>query len=311
VISYKKGKQEPMSVITRDGGKTWTQIPLKEVPRSLFLLNDTAGWMATEQGIWRTDEAGRTWHKISRTKGVLRLYFRDEMHGWATGFPKLFLETEDGGKTWKHVEIAQEPKSEPEHSYYDWIAVDRNHQLMVMGASVPPRRERGNWMDPETLALRRELPALAIILESKDDGATWKGQTAPIFGRLSRFSVSATGYALSLVRFVNSFQWPAEVFQVDPRGASKRVFREKDRNVTDVGWLGSKTAILAAIEPPGRLHNLPIPGKLHVLKSEDMAKWTEMKVDYKAFGRNAILSIVGPEAAWIATDSGQILKLQN
>ena len=311
VIAHKKVKLQPMSVITRDGGKTWTEVPLKESPRSLFVLNDAAAWIATAQGIWRSDEAGRSWHKISNQKGVFRVFFRDEMRGWASGAPKLFAETQDGGKTWRPVAAAQQPKSDPENSYYDWIAFSPDKRGMVMGASVPQRRERGSWMDPETLALRREVPSLALILESKDDGVTWKPQTAPIFGRLSRFRVSADGLALSLVRFVNSFQWPSEVFAVDPNGVSKRVFREKDRSVTDVGWLTGKTALLAAIEPPGRLHQLPVPGKLHVLRSDDTKKWTEMKVDYKAYGKTAFLSVVSPDAAWIATDGGQILKLQN
>src|SRR4051794_8004397 len=59
--------------------------------------------------------------------------------------------------------------------------------------------------------------------------------------------------SLTLVRFVNTFQYPSEVYLISPGGKSNRIYRETTRNVTDVFWLG-RFAMLAAIEPPGKLH---------------------------------------------------------
>jgi hypothetical protein len=309
-IDYKKSGPKPMSIITRDGGTTWAEQPLKDIPQSLFLLNDSLGWMVTEKGIWQTEESGRAWNKISKERGLLRVYFRDTLHGFAVGARKQFLETADGGKTWKDVVIANPPTGNPDYTFYDWIEFANAKQAIVLGSSVPPRHERTpTWMDPEALARRRELPNLTIAIETRDGGKTWTAQTAPTFGQITRFRSSADGYSLSLIRFVNAFQWPSEVNLIDRKGANSRVFREKDRNVTDVAWLGTGRAILAAVEPPGRLYQLPIPGKLHVLISTDMKKWTEMKVDYRGFGTRAMLAVIGEDAAWLATDTGQILRL--
>ena len=41
-------------------------------------------------------------------------------------------------------------------------------------------------------------------------------------------------------------------------------------------------AFLAAVEPPGTLNSVPIPGKVRILTSTDLTDWTEMDVDYKA-----------------------------
>ena len=49
----------PVSVVTDDGGAHWTVKPLKQMPISLFFLDDSQGWMVTPKGIWHTDEGGR------------------------------------------------------------------------------------------------------------------------------------------------------------------------------------------------------------------------------------------------------------
>lgn len=308
VINYKKSRPKPMSIITHDGGKTWTEVPLKEFPSSLFLLNDSLGWMVTDKGIWKTNESGRTWTKLKNLRDLNRIYFRDEMTGWVSGAMKQFLATVDGGVTWKPVAAAAEPKTNPEYSYYDWIEFANAKQGLVIGGSVPPRHDTATWMDPETLARRREWPSLTLVLESGDGGATWKPDTAPLFGRVTRYRASA-GRAVSLARFTNAFQWPSEV-NLFSKGKIARVYREKDRSVTDIAWLSPSTVLLAAVEPPGKLYQLPIPGKVHVLTSDDLATWTEMSVDYRAFGLEVLLAVAGANDAWIATDSGQILKLE-
>lgn len=308
-ITHKKGKPTPYSVITRDGGAHWAPVSIPELPTSLFLLNDNIGWLVTEKGIWETNEAGRTWKRVKSIQGVNRVYFLDEMNGWATGAAKLFKATKDGGKTWEDVDLG-ELKVTAENTYFDWIEWVSKTQGIVLGTSVAPRRDNANWVDPEALSRRREWPGLNITVETKDGGKTWTAQTAPTFGRFARFRM-ATVYnnSLTLVRFVNTFQFPSEVYLISPGGKSQRVYREATRNVTDIFWLG-RHAMLAAIEPPGKLHQLPVPGKLHVLMSDDMKAWSEMKVDHRGFGQSAIFAGAGNDL-WIATDSGQILKLAN
>lgn len=310
-VEKDKGKSEPMSVVTSDGGATWSEVPLKEVGVSLFSLNDTVGWLVTEKAIWKTTEAGRDWVKLKKLEGINRVWFLDEMHGFAVGAPKIILETTDGGKTWNAVDAAAKPKSNPRYTSYDWITFATPQRGLITGASIPPRPGDAEpaWLDPETVSKQREWPTLTIKLETHDGGKTWDVQTAPAFGQTTRVRLLPNGVGLALVRFAHTFEYPSEVYRIGAGGKSERVFRAKDRVVTDCAFLGADEALLAAIEPPGRLQQLPIPGKLHVLNSRGLSTWSEMPVPYKANGTRAILSVVDPEHAWVATDTGMILQL--
>src|ERR1035438_432359 len=53
------------AIVTSDAGTHWSLVPLKEFPRSIFFLNETAGWLVTDEAIWFTDEAGRSWKRLS------------------------------------------------------------------------------------------------------------------------------------------------------------------------------------------------------------------------------------------------------
>lgn len=50
--------------VTGDGGETWSLQPLHDAPRSLFFLNDSAGWMVGDEAIWFSSDAGKSWKKI-------------------------------------------------------------------------------------------------------------------------------------------------------------------------------------------------------------------------------------------------------
>ncbi len=41
-------KARYVALVTSDGGEHWSQVPLKDHPRSLFFLNETTGWMVTD-----------------------------------------------------------------------------------------------------------------------------------------------------------------------------------------------------------------------------------------------------------------------
>ena len=90
--------EEPVSVVTSDGGGHWQLLPLKEMPISLFFLNDHIGWMVTSKGLWQTLETGKSWTKLPKVHGeILRVYFADQKNGWAAGTNKTVLETHYGG----------------------------------------------------------------------------------------------------------------------------------------------------------------------------------------------------------------------
>ena len=114
-----------------------------------------------------------------------------------------------------------------------------------------------------------------------------------------------------MIEFSDAFEWPSEVFFLDwTTGQQKRLYREKNRKVTDVAIAGPKGPLyLGAIEHFGTLQQLPIPRKVKILRSDDAESFVDMPVDYRAVARRVMLAAAGPDDIWAATDTGMILKL--
>jgi hypothetical protein len=125
-----------------------------------------------------------------------------------------------------------------------------------------------------------------------------------MFGRITKVLFRADGQGLGLIEFRAGFEYPSEVFRIDAKtGKSWRVFRRADCAVTDIA-LTPAGAYLAAVEPRGgkRL------GKLKLLASQDLETWTEVEVDARATARRATLAVADAGHAWLATDTGLILR---
>jgi photosystem II stability/assembly factor-like uncharacterized protein len=307
-----RGKPKPYAVSTSDGGRTWVPVAVPEVAISLFFLDEHTGWLVASNSIWRTGDFGQHWTRLKPAPNALRVYFRDEKRGWAVGGSKSVWQTGDGGATWTAVGAAGTPASAREHSVYGAIAFADPKFGLIMGWSKPPRPgDRGrapDWVDPE--GQPREWPGLAISLQTKDGGETWKASETSMFGQSTALSLAGDGRGLLLVEFFGRFDYPSEVYRMDlGTGKSTRAFRRKDRAVTDVLIEAQGPAYLAAVEPTGTLFHSPVPGKLKVLKSEDLEKWTDMEVDYRAIARRACLAAADRANVWVATDTGMILKL--
>jgi hypothetical protein len=300
-------------LVTSDAGRNWAIVTVKDPPASLFFLNESVGWMVTPKGIYKTVESGRSWKKQHSPKQVRRVYFQTEQRGFALCGQKSVFETNDGGENWQLLPASQEPSSNPDHTAYETIDFV-GLRGMITGWSNPPREgsRLPDWMDPEQAKGRREWPTLNIVLETLDGGKSWKSQTAPIFGRISRVDLAEDGRGLAVLTFRNSFQVPSEVVSVDwKNGSSAPVFHRNDRRVTDVVIDPGAYAYVAAIETPPQLPHSPVPGKLRILRSENLSLWHEMNVDYRASGTRAFLAAAGPGQLWAATDSGAILKLSD
>lgn len=308
-----KGKAKPVGLVTSDGGAKWETIPLKEEPRAVFFLDESQGWMATDRGIWKTEESGRGWKKLASMKGLLHVFFTSAERGYAVGYPKAVYETNDGGKKWSKLPAAAKPNGSPEYTTYQFIDFATARVGMITGAIRPPRRNVSplpSWMDPEGFKRRTQWPNLNIVLQTQDGGANWRADTVSTFGTISRVSLSKDARGLLLIEFLDSFDFPAEIHQLDLHtGKSSLVFRRKDRAVTDVAIMPYGAAYLAAVEPPGSLLHSPVPGKLKMIKSDDLQLWQEMEVDYRATATRAIMATAGPDNIWVATDTGMILKL--
>jgi photosystem II stability/assembly factor-like uncharacterized protein len=314
-VLTERGKSRPVSLATSDGGATWTTARTQEFGRSLFFLNDSLGWMVIAEGLWKTVESGRSWTKLPKsaaTKGLHQVCFLDENRGWAIGERKNVYMTIDGGKTWSRVDAVDKVDTKPENTTFHAIAFADALTGMIVGRSVPPSAPARlpAYLQPE-LSNRRELPHLTIILETGDGGKTWKPTTTSVFGQISKVALLPDGRALLLFQYRGAFAVPAELYAIERKaGATPRTFAVANRAFTDIALTPNGTAYAVAIEPPGKMNWGPVPGKLKVLKSKDLKTWADMEVDYRAVGSNAVLAVVDETHAWIATDTGMILRLQ-
>jgi hypothetical protein len=313
--TIEQGKShKPVAVTTSDGGAHWSVTRLEESPISLFFLNDTVGWMVTEKGVWKTQEAGKDWKKLPKVPGsVWRVYFADENNGWAVCAKKAVLATHDGGRKWEPVAAATEPPGAPERSAYSWIGFATPKYGLITGYNQPVLRWGArfpSWMDPEDALSRRETPHLTYTLVTRDGGKTWRSGSASIIGHISRFRFAANGTGLGLMEFGDSFKYPSEVYQLDwTSGKNHTVFRDKRYAITDV-WLTSEgTAYIAGIEVAGQVRSVS-PGKVKVFTSTDLIKWDEMPVDYRAVAERVVFAGTDAKHFWLATDNGMILRLQ-
>ena len=307
----KNDKIKPTALTTDDGGLHWTLAPLKEVPISIFFLDDKHGWMVGDKSIWQSEDGGHGWLKLAALDDVERVHFVNDQHGWAVGEQKKVYETTDGGKHWTEVAAAAQPESTPERTVYNWIDFAGPRTGIITGWNQPvPKSAVPEWMNPSAQRSRRETPRVSIFLQTKDGGKTWDATTGSLFGHVTCVRLSLSGFGLGVIEFSDSFDWPSEVFRIDwTTGQSDRSFRAKNQLITDVSLPPTGAAYLAGIEKQDRLTDSPVPGKLKVWRSDDLVSWQPMEVDYRATAHKAMISAVDDRNIWVATDTGMILKL--
>jgi len=307
VVIEKNGRGKGTVAISSDGGQHWAEEEVKEQPLSLDFLNDSIWWMVTDKGVWWTNESGRTWKKLDGLpkKGIVRVHFLDASHGFAIGFPKVVLETKDAGKSWTKVEEAAKPNTNAEQTIYDCITFRGDHGV-ITGRLMPDEVE----IDPALAGIRRERQNSSIILETQDGGKHWASTTSSIYGHITQVRLSDDQYAVTLVEYEDTYAIPSTLYLIRMgSNTAASAFAEKDRAVRDVVLLPDGRTILAAVEPPGRSNQVPVPGKLKMLVSSNRKVWLEMDVDYRAVAQRAILAAPDAAHVWVATDTGMILNL--
>lgn len=311
-----KGDPRPIALVTSDGGAKWEQIRLKDDPLSLTCLEEVC-WMSTLKGVWRSDEGGRDWKKISGEKGILSMRFVSQTRGWAAGLEKSAWETNDGGKTWTELEVVKKIQANPATARFTSVAV--NGMLGIIGGNSRPNRRMASpypdWMEPDEAAKRREWPGMLIMLETRNGGKTWSHATNSVFGSLTAFRIRPEGTAaVALLEYFQSFETPSEVLWVDfQSGRSTSILRSKSFAVTDV-QIQEGGRIVAAGTEATALRALPIPQKVQFMEGTvsagtSSANWTTIPADYRVTARRVSISIAPGGKLWAVTDTGYILRL--
>jgi hypothetical protein len=309
VLGGSHEKVEPVAVITVNGGKTWDEIAIKPFAESLFFLNDTLGWLVAPDGVWMTNESGRTWKRVSNLKGLNEVWFLTAAHGFAAGDADRLLETQDGGTTWKPIIWEKGAVPQQLNVSYHAIAFSDSQNAIVAG-QVPPTDETAEDLPTRFRHPRRELNAFVY---THDGGKTWHRSVNEMYGEMTRLSLLPDGMGLALLQFPQSYEWPSEVFRLKLGTDEKNhlQYRSHDRAITDVLLRADGDSYAAGYQPPGNIHPSPIPGKMRILRSADLETWEEMPVDYRAVARQVWLASPEPGAVWAATDTGMILKLNS
>jgi photosystem II stability/assembly factor-like uncharacterized protein len=316
-------RSEPTLLITTDGGAHWSLSPLKnlsskDAPLSLYFVDESQGWMVTERGLWFTSDFGRAWSKTGDIpKGIAKVWFLTNMHGWAIGINKQVIETTDGGKSWTPLEAAKQTPGATVSTVFSAAVFLRNHGIITGWNKPRDFYAHPEWQAPDSRS-SGELPGTTIFLETPDGGKTWSSSSGSMFGQLTAVALSLNGTSLALFEFSSRMDTkmvhlpPSEVHRMSlEKGVPDRVFRDEDVQITDVALTTQGTPYLAGRGMVGVVRDNPIPGKLKVMTSSDFTKWTEIPADYRAEAHRAYLAIAEDRDVWVATDTGMILKVQN
>src|ERR1700733_8010478 len=293
LIDDKKGHEQGTVVVTSDAGLHWSQYEVRERPVSLFFLSDSSGWMVTDRGLWSTVEGGRAWTKLDSRKGILQAWFLDANHGYIAGLKGLVQETTDGGKTWAKLDASGQGPDAPSLTY-DIIAFQGMHGIVIGAAD-----------DASSDSSARKNGKITV-LETLDGGKKWRAGVIPIDGELAQLKLSNKGFVVSLILYSDpKYPVSSAVFKT-PLGSpdGRVIFAERDRAATDIALLNNGGGMLVTIEPPGNSTQVPIPGKLKILKSGNLQVWEEMEVDYRAVAQRAVIAAPDEQLMWVATDTG-------
>jgi photosystem II stability/assembly factor-like uncharacterized protein len=306
-VLTENGRTRGAALVTSDGGRSWALHDLP-APAAWLYVDARSAWFGDGDRVWRSSDFGSSWVRARDLARISRVYFADAQRGWAIGWRDTVFATSDGGEHWRAVDTGTDKSRRDAISYADMVFIDGQHGL-IAGGTRPARRSSRlpDWMDPA--AAPRETPSVIVLLQTGDGGNTWTQSKASVFGYVSRISAAPDGTGLALIEFTGRFSYPSEVHALNLKtGASVRAFRREDRAVTDVA-LANGTAWLVAVEPPGQMLQAPIPGKLKLLRSTDLSKWTEIEADYRAVATRAVCAW-GAGRLWVATDTGMLLAVR-
>jgi photosystem II stability/assembly factor-like uncharacterized protein len=304
--------RKPVLLLTSDGGANWELRAMKELGGDLFFVSANQGWMVTSKGLWKTEDGGLNWKKLpggSAPSGLLRVYFLDERRGFAIGTGKCAYSTGDGGLSWRPLDVLKEVKTDSEFTDFFAIGFADGLNGIIIGQRVTPspaatQRSAGRTGEPP------EVPRATVTLETRDGGKTWKSSIASLFGRVTEVALSASGSGMTLAEHYGAFKYPAEVHVFNWKtGATVHTFADPSLAVTDILFAKSGRAYLVGVERMGEASRSVLPGKLRVLRSDDLCNWIAMEVDYRADASRALLAEAGDGHLWISTDTGMLLEL--
>ncbi len=194
---------------TTNGGETWSKVfqhygadDIFDFISSLYFIDKDNGWAVTASEwfntIYYTSNGGKTWESIGGIDDRVptypaKIYFNNKNEGFIVGSrqtepvsSKVFLQTKDGGKTWKKSEIIY-PGDYMEYTILkDITFADEKNGFAV-----------GNFNDIGMYEYERDIYQGGMILRTTDGGETWVRKDYGIRGEelnAVSFPTSTTGF---------------------------------------------------------------------------------------------------------------------
>jgi hypothetical protein len=262
--------------------------------------------MVTDRGVWKTDEAGRSWTRLSRhsSNDILRLWFLDENHGFGVGARKNVVETKDGGRTWKKVAGVKDSRGDPKQSVYTHILFVNSKTGLIVGADLRSLSRIGSLSRSTTPMLQ---------LKTNDGGVTWTPEAGPRGSIANTIEFSGDEVLVLLLLSDTRGKNVTSVYRIPIRKdlSASVIYEGKDVEITDVGSFPGH-AFLAGVDQAKSRDLESVDRKVRILEADgpDFNLWNEMEVDYAAEATNLTLAGSDRDHVFAATDRGMILRLK-
>lgn len=143
---------------TEDGGMTWKKTPTKYFDNditALAFLDDKTGWIASDNELFKTTNAGISWFKqLDNPEYIYEIQFVDEMNGWLrlprdarsyVAKRKNFMRTTNGGLSWHYVS-APYFEDKQYSSYNDIFFINNRRGWAVGDGGIVIRTDNGGVM---------------------------------------------------------------------------------------------------------------------------------------------------------------------
>lgn len=172
-------------------------------PSSVSFVDENVGWARTLEGLFVTEDGGRTWNKVLVTEPgeFLRLYVIDRDSVFLSEGHGSIKQTTDRGKTWKDIDLGLR------HGINSFACRNRDSrecwaanggELFAINGEAPPKRvlfptpkemfityiypfgDGGLLVSGFTLVRNDNPLPSGVLLKTSDKGATWQHVDVPL-----------------------------------------------------------------------------------------------------------------------------------